>query len=153
MFLNNVKGVIFYGVPHYGGTQNLSQYFNWQCQHINTFNKYSTQPGFSRNLELFNQQMEYLSKEFKDVIHEDLNIYEFGEGLPLDENWGILVPYVSNTQLSNNNYYKMEDANHLTICKPPNKDHPSYFLLLNCLKICTKVKTSNLILLTSYMFM
>jgi hypothetical protein len=31
--------------------------------------------------------MEYLSKEFKDAIHEDLNIYEFGEGLPLDENW------------------------------------------------------------------
>jgi hypothetical protein len=31
--------------------------------------------------------MEYLSKEFKDVVHEDLNIHEFGEGLPLDENW------------------------------------------------------------------
>ncbi len=86
-FLDNVKGVVFYGVPHYGGTQNLSQYFNWQCQQINTFNKYSTQLGFSRNLKPFNQQMEYLSKEFKDVIHEDLNIYVFGEGLPLDENW------------------------------------------------------------------
>jgi hypothetical protein len=49
------------------------------------FNKYSTQLGFSRNLEPFNQQMEYLSKEFKDVVHEDLNIYEFGEGLPLEE--------------------------------------------------------------------
>ncbi len=86
-FLNNVKGVVFYGVPHSGGTQNLSKYFNWQCQQINMFNKYSTQPSFSRNLEPFNQQMEYLSKEFKNAIHEDLNIYEFGEGLPLDENW------------------------------------------------------------------
>jgi triacylglycerol esterase/lipase EstA (alpha/beta hydrolase family) len=86
-FLNNVKGVVFYGVPHSGGTQNLSKYFNWQCQQINTSNKYSTQPSFSRNLEPFNQQMEYLSKEFKDAIHEDLNIYEFGEGLPLDKNW------------------------------------------------------------------
>jgi hypothetical protein len=45
---------------------------------------------------------------------------------------GILVPYVSAIQLSNNNHYKIEDANHLTICKPPNKDHPSYFLLLKC---------------------
>jgi hypothetical protein len=85
--LNNVKGVVFYGVPHSGGTQNLSKYFTWQCQQINMFNKYSTQPGFLRNLEPFNQQMDYLSKEFKDVVHENLNIYEFGEGLPLDKNW------------------------------------------------------------------
>ncbi|CAM6020920.1 unnamed protein product, partial [Sphagnum balticum] len=49
---------------------------------------------------------------------------------------GILVPYASAIQLSNNNNYKIEDANHLTICKPPNKDHPSYYLLLKCLKIC-----------------
>ncbi len=57
---------------------------------------------------------------------------------------GILVPFASAIQLSNNNHYKIEDANHLTICKPPNKDHPSYYLLLKCLKICTEVKTSNL---------
>jgi ABC-type glutathione transport system ATPase component len=37
--------------------------------------------------------------------------------------------------LSNNNNYKIEDADHLTICKPSNKDHPSYYLLLECLKI------------------
>jgi hypothetical protein len=75
-FLNNVKG----------GTQNLSKYFNWQCQQINMFNN-SIEPSFARNLEPFNQQMEYLSKEFKDVVHEDVNIYEFGEGLPLNNNW------------------------------------------------------------------
>jgi len=57
---------------------------------------------------------------------------------------GILVPFASAIQLSNNNHYKIEDANHLTICKPPNKDHPSYYLLLKCLKICMEVKTSNL---------
>jgi nucleoside-triphosphatase THEP1 len=49
---------------------------------------------------------------------------------------GILVPFASAIQLSNNNHYKIEDANHLTICKPPNKDHPSYYLLLRCLRIC-----------------
>jgi hypothetical protein len=31
--------------------------------------------------------MEHLSTDFKNVVHEDLNIYAFGEGLPLDENW------------------------------------------------------------------
>ncbi len=66
---------------------------------------------------------------------------------------GILVPYVSAIQLSNNNHYKIEDANHLTICKPKNKDDPSYFLLLQCLRICMEVKTSNISLLISYMFM
>jgi hypothetical protein len=55
---------------------------------------------------------------------------------------GILMPYASAIQLSNNNHYKIEDANHLTICKPPNKDHPSYYLFLKCSKICMKVKTS-----------
>ncbi len=63
-FLNNVKGVIFYGVPHVGGTQYLSNYFTWQCQQINTLNKYATQPNFSRNLESFSPQMEHLSIDF-----------------------------------------------------------------------------------------
>ncbi len=85
-FLNNVKGVIFYGVPHAGGTQYLSNYFNWQHQQINTLNMCATQSGFLKNLESFNPQMERLSTDFKNAIHEDLNIYSFGEGLPLDEN-------------------------------------------------------------------
>jgi hypothetical protein len=86
-FLNNVKGVIFYGVPHSGGTMSLSKYFTWQYQQINMLNKYATQPGFSKKLEIFNSEMEYLSMDFKNAVHEDLNIYAFGEGLPLDENW------------------------------------------------------------------
>ncbi len=83
-FLNNVKGVVFYGVPHSGATKNLLKYFNSQREQFNKFN--FAQSSFSRNLKPFNQQMESLSKEFKDVVHEDLNIYEFGEGLPIDEN-------------------------------------------------------------------
>jgi hypothetical protein len=31
--------------------------------------------------------MEHLSTDFKNAVHEDLNIYAFGEGLPLDEKW------------------------------------------------------------------
>jgi triacylglycerol esterase/lipase EstA (alpha/beta hydrolase family) len=86
-FLNNVKGVIFYGVPHSSGTQKLLEYFNLQCEQNNTFNKYSTQPDISRNLKHFNQQMEYLSIDFINVVPEDLNIYAFNEGLPLNEYW------------------------------------------------------------------
>jgi len=81
-FLNNVKGVIFYGVPHAGGTQNLSNYFTWQHPKLT---KNATQSGFFKNLESFNPQMEHLSMDFKNAVHEDLNIYAFGEGLPLNE--------------------------------------------------------------------
>jgi hypothetical protein len=31
-FLKKLKGVVFYSVPHAGGTQDLSKYFKWQCQ-------------------------------------------------------------------------------------------------------------------------
>ncbi len=86
-FLNNVKGVVFYGVPHVGAPQNLSNYFAWQHQQINTLSKDATLSGISKNLEYFNTQMAHLSTDFKDAIHEDLNIYAFGEGLPLDKNW------------------------------------------------------------------
>jgi hypothetical protein len=86
-FLNNVKGVVFYGVPHVGGPQNLSNYFLWQHQQINTLSKDATPSGISKNLESFNTQMEHLSTDFKDAVHENFNIYAFGEGLPLNENW------------------------------------------------------------------
>jgi len=86
-FLNNVKGVVFYGVPHVGGSQYLSKYFTWQHQQINTFNKYATQSDFMKNLESFNSQMEHLSTDFKNALQEDVNIYAFGEGLPLHDNW------------------------------------------------------------------
>jgi hypothetical protein len=86
-FLNNIKGVIFYSVPHTGDMQSLSNYFVWQHQKINTLNKYATQSGIFENFKSFNPQMEYLSLDFKNCVREDLNIYEFGEGLPLDKNW------------------------------------------------------------------
>jgi hypothetical protein len=58
------KGVVFYGVPHFGGTQYLSKYFIWQYQQINTLTKYATQSCFIKNLESFNPQMEHLSTNF-----------------------------------------------------------------------------------------
>jgi hypothetical protein len=86
-FLNNVKGVVFYSVPHIGGTQSLSNYFIWKHQQIKTLNKYATKSSFQKNLESFNSQMVYLSTDFKNAVREDVNIYAFGEGLPIDENW------------------------------------------------------------------
>jgi len=86
-FLNNVKCVIFYGVPDAGGTQYIVNYFHWQVHQINTSWKYTTQSDFLKNLQSFDFQMECLSMDFVNVVHEDLNIYAFGEGLPLDKTW------------------------------------------------------------------
>jgi hypothetical protein len=152
-FLNNVKGVIFYGVPHVSGIENLSNYFISIHQQINTLNKHATHSSFLEEKKSFDPKMEQLSIDFENAAHANLNIYAFTEGLQVNKKWGILVPHVSAIQLSKNNHYKIEDANHLTICKPPNKDHPSYSLLLKCLRICMEVKTSNLSLFISYMFM
>ncbi|CAK9872812.1 unnamed protein product [Sphagnum jensenii] len=138
-FLKNLKGVVFYSVPHAGGTQDLSNYFKWQCQQIA---KDTTPSSLLKNMESFNPKMEQLSIDFNKSIHENINIYAFVEGLPIDNEWGILVPMASAIRLSNNNNYRVEDANHLTICKPPSKDHLSYSKLLECLKIFMKEKNT-----------
>jgi hypothetical protein len=65
---------------------------------------------------------------------------------------GIFVPTALDIQLLNSNNYKVEDANHLTICKPPSKDQLSYFKLLECLKIFMKANNIGFNLWELYMF-
>jgi energy-coupling factor transporter ATP-binding protein EcfA2 len=53
----------------------------------------------------------------------------------------VLVPYASAQRLSNNNNYKIEDANHLTICRPRTKNHISYTKLVQILNLCLQKPT------------
>ncbi len=85
-FLKNFRGVVFYSVPHAGGTQDLSKYFKWQCQQI-TKNK--TRLGLLKNLKSLDRKMEQLSIDFNKSICEDINIYAFVEGSPIDNKWVI----------------------------------------------------------------
>ncbi|CAM6038283.1 unnamed protein product [Sphagnum compactum] len=90
--------------------------------------------------------MRQLSVDFENSISTDLITFGFGEGKPLDEKWGVLVPYASACELTCNNNYKIEDGNHLTVCKPPAKDHQGYSRLLDVLNTCLEVpgnSTSN----------
>ncbi|CAK9257907.1 unnamed protein product [Sphagnum jensenii] len=138
-FLENLKGTIFYGVPHAGGSEGFLKYFSWKCQQINTMEKkLRIHSSLLRNLTSFNRQMEELSMDFENAISRDLIIYAFSEGQAFEEKWGVLVPYASSQRLAGANNYMVEDANHFTICRPPTKDHPSYFKLVECLKICLK---------------
>jgi hypothetical protein len=83
-FLKNLKGVVFYSVPHAGGTQDLSKYFKWQCQQIP---KGTTRSGILKNMKSFDQKMEQLSIDFNESICKDINICAFVEGLPIDNKW------------------------------------------------------------------
>jgi len=82
-FLKNLKGVVFYSVPHAGGTEDLSKYFKWQCQQIA---KDETQSSFLKYMKSFNREMEQLSIDFSNVC-KDINIYAFAEGLSIDNKW------------------------------------------------------------------
>jgi len=82
-FLKNLKGVVFYSVPHAGGTKDLSKYFKWQCQQIA---KDETQSSFLKNMNPFDQEMEQLSIDFQNICG-DVNIYAFVEGLSIDHKW------------------------------------------------------------------
>ncbi len=72
--------MVFYGVPHGGGTKEYFTYFKQQCQKIYSFNKmYSkTQPNLLMNVQVFNRQMEELSVTF-DQVKTNLIVYAFGE--------------------------------------------------------------------------
>jgi hypothetical protein len=47
-------------------------------------------------------------------------------------------------QSAGNNSYKVEDADHMEVCKPPSKEHPSYRLLLQFIITCVQVSFNNL---------
>jgi hypothetical protein len=83
-FWKNLKGVVFYSVPHASGTQDLSKYFEWQCQQIT---KDKTRSGLLKNMKFFDRKMEQLSIDFNKYICENINIYAFVEGLPIDNKW------------------------------------------------------------------
>jgi hypothetical protein len=83
-FLKNLKGVVFYSVPHVGGTQDLSKYFKWQCQRIT---KDKTRSSLLKNMKSLDRKMEELSIDFNKSISKDINIYAFGEGSRIDNKW------------------------------------------------------------------
>jgi hypothetical protein len=55
------------------------------------------------------------------------------------------VDFSSAQQSARDNSYKVEDANHMEVCKPPSKEHPSYGLLLQFIITCQEVSFNNLV--------
>ncbi len=57
------------------------------------------------------------------------------------------MEFCSAQRLAGDNCYKVEDADHMEVCKPPSKEHPSYGLLLQFIITFRKVSFSNLVCL------
>ncbi len=55
------------------------------------------------------------------------------------------MEFSSAQRLAGYNSYKVEDANHMEVCKPPSKEHPSYELLLQFIITSGKVSFNNLV--------
>jgi hypothetical protein len=55
------------------------------------------------------------------------------------------VDFSSAQRLARDNTYMVEDADHMEVCKPPSKEHPSYSLLLQLINICREVSLDNLV--------
>jgi hypothetical protein len=47
-------------------------------------------------------------------------------------------------------FYMVEDADHMEVCKPPSKEHPSYGLLLQFIIDCREVSFNSLVFAMFY---
>ncbi|KAH8932892.1 hypothetical protein BDL97_18G003500 [Sphagnum fallax] len=130
-FLENLKVVVFYAVPHSeADTQTLTRYV-----------KFCSKPApreFLENMEPFQRKMAKMSVMMKDAFsNKKINIFAFGEGQPTYHDQMVVEP-ASAMQLAGNKFYKLQDCNHTEVCKPVNKQHPSYSILVNILRTYTE---------------
>ncbi|CAM6042832.1 unnamed protein product [Sphagnum compactum] len=112
MFLRNVRGVAFYAVPHSGS--NIAEYVKLlRCCNRNLTNS-GCHPLLD-NIQPWKRDMEELSKDFDDIANEKkINIYAFCEGRRMEQ-VGLLVEVSLAQRLARDNFYKVEDANHIEV--------------------------------------
>jgi len=125
-FLENLKLVVFYAVPHSGvDAETLTGYVNSRPR--------GAASCLPENMKPFSTKMAKMSIMMQDAFYDKkINIYAFGEGQPTHGK--MVVEPASAMQLAGNNFYKLEDCNHTEVCKPVNKDDASYSILVNILK-------------------
>ncbi len=84
VFFKNLKGVVFYAVPH-SGSKNLISYFS-RCNQITIPRRVVKLAGFMQNVQPLQLQMENLSTTFDAIVEEFfINIYAFVEGKPMKD--------------------------------------------------------------------
>ncbi|CAK9877273.1 unnamed protein product [Sphagnum jensenii] len=136
VFLKNLKGVVFYAVPH-SGSKNLISYFT-RCNHITSILRRVVKlAGFMQNLQPLQLKTENLSTTFDAIVEEiSISVYAFVEGKPMKDVGFRLVEKAAALRSAGENHYTLEDCDHSTVCKPSGKNHPSYELLLGFIRTC-----------------
>ncbi|KAH8963222.1 hypothetical protein BDL97_05G141400 [Sphagnum fallax] len=135
LFLKNLKGVVFYAVPHYG-SENLISYFS-RCNQITIPKRVVKLAGFMQNVQPLQLKMENLSTTFDAIVEQlSINVYAFVEGKPMKDVGFRLVEKAAALRSAGENYYTLEDCDHSTVCKPLGKNHPSYGFLLDFIRTC-----------------
>ena len=75
-FLGNLKGMVFYGVPHAGGHEHYTEFFDAQCRKVSSVSKKDMeQSGLRKNLKAMDRQMETLSTDFLSALPPDIQIF------------------------------------------------------------------------------
>ncbi|KAH9549180.1 hypothetical protein CY35_10G006100 [Sphagnum magellanicum] len=78
-FQVNVKGIMFYAVPHIGADKNFKTYLT-DCNNIPFLRNSKRLTGLMRSVDAFNRQMVELSTDFEYSVPTDINLYAIVEG-------------------------------------------------------------------------
>lgn len=134
-FLKNLKGVVFYAVPHTG-----SELESYYTQFSSTSSADGVKwAGFMKNLKAHDSRMEDLSNSFEKIASElSINVFAFLESTTIKGVGFKLVEKPGARRSARDNYYTLEGCHHFDVCKPPSKQHPSYSKLLDTIKICVQ---------------
>jgi triacylglycerol esterase/lipase EstA (alpha/beta hydrolase family) len=79
-FQANVKGIMFYAVPHTGANKNFKTYLT-DCNNIAFLQNSKRLTGLMRTVDTFNRQMVELSTDFEYSVPNDINLFAIVEGL------------------------------------------------------------------------
>jgi triacylglycerol esterase/lipase EstA (alpha/beta hydrolase family) len=79
-FQVNVKGIMFYAVPHTGANKNFKTYLT-DCNNIAFLQNSKRLTGLMRTVDTFNRQMVELSTDFEYSVPQDINLFAIVEGI------------------------------------------------------------------------
>jgi hypothetical protein len=78
-FMRNLKGIMFYSVPHSGASKNFEKYFT-DANNMAFLKSSDRSQGLTKCISDFNREMEQLNTDFSGSIEDDMNLYALVEG-------------------------------------------------------------------------
>jgi hypothetical protein len=77
--MRNLKGIMFYSVPHSGASKNFEKYFT-DANNMAFLKSSDRSQGLTKCISDFNREMEQLNTDFSGSIEDDMNLYALVEG-------------------------------------------------------------------------